>query len=147
LRWLLLEENENDLNKEEYNNDDLEHSIYTDDLEKKIIDRRRMKKEDFSKKRAAVESVFDERTYFQLNKLIKNGPLDKIEGIISAGKEANVYLAYDRMGNEVAVKIYKIDRNTSRWMKTILLEIPDLRKFQKMLQRSSFYGQVKSTRI
>jgi len=77
LRWLLLEENENDLNKEEYNNDDLEHSIYTDDLEKKIIDRRRMKKEDFSKKRAAVESVFDERTYFQLNKLIKNGPLDR----------------------------------------------------------------------
>ncbi|TFG03496.1 MAG: serine protein kinase RIO [Promethearchaeota archaeon] len=138
MRWLLLEENENDLNKEEYNNDDLEHSIYTDDLEKKVIDRRRMKKEDFSKKRAAVESVFDERTYFQLNKLIKNGPLDKIEGIISAGKEANVYLAYDRMGNEVAVKIYKIDRNTSRWMKNYIIGDPRFKKIPKNVAKVIF---------
>jgi len=79
-----------------------------DDLEKKNIDHYRIKKIDQSKKRATIDSVFDERTIFQLNKLLRNGPLERIEGIISAGKEANVYLAYDENNREVAIKIYSI---------------------------------------
>ncbi len=138
MRWLLLEEKEDDLNRENKDNHDIDSSIFTDDLEKKSIDKRRIKKEDLSKKRAAVESVFDERTVFQLNKLIINGPLDRIEGIISAGKEANVYLAYDQSGNEVAIKIYKIDRNTSKWMKEYIIGDPRFKKIPKNISKLIF---------
>ena len=55
-----------------------------DELQKKKVDNKRIKKIDQSKKRAAIESVFDERTVFNLSKLLVNGPLDRVEGIISA---------------------------------------------------------------
>ena len=86
-------------------NDSIEKKISAsiDNLEKKNIDDKRIKDFDDSKKRATLESVFDERTIFQLNKLLVNGPLDRVEGIISSGKEANVYLAYDLEGYEVAI--------------------------------------------
>ena len=110
--------------------DSLEEKISAsiDDLEKKNIDNKRIKDFDDSKKRATLESVFDERTIFQLNKLTVNGPLDRVEGIISAGKEANVYLAYDLKGNEVAIKIYKIDSNTSKWMRNYIVGDPRFKR-------------------
>jgi len=115
-----------------YLNDNIDSDI--DDLEKKSIDFKRIRKIDQTKKRATVESVFDERTVFNLNKLLINGPLDKIEGIISAGKEANIYLAYDKDGREVAVKIYKIDSNTSKWMRNYIIGDP---RFKKIPNNSS----------
>ncbi|MHA1642903.1 MAG: serine protein kinase RIO [Promethearchaeota archaeon] len=99
-----------------------------DELEVKQVDSRRIRIIDQSKKRAAIESVFDERTLFLLNKILKNGPLSDIIGIISAGKEANVYLAHDQEGEEVAVKIYKIDSNTSRWMRNYIIGDPRFKK-------------------
>ena len=134
----MLEEKEEDLNGEKEDNNDINSSYFTDDLEKRTIDKRRIKKEDASKKRAAVDSVFDERTVFQLRKLIISGPLDRIEGIISAGKEANVYLAYDQNGNEVAVKIYKIDRNTSKWMRDYIIGDPRFKKIPKNISKLIF---------
>jgi len=125
----MLEKENDKLEKENSNKNNFNYINTADDLEKKGIDARRIRKIDFSKKRAAVESVFDERTVFHLNKLLVNGPLDTIEGIISAGKEANVYLAYDLNGNEVALKIYKIDRNTSKWMRNYIVGDP---RFKKM---------------
>jgi RIO kinase 1 len=109
-----------------------------DDLMKKTIDAKRIKIIDQSKKRAAVESVFDERTVFQLNKLLINGPLSKIEGIISAGKEANVYLAYDQENKEVAVKIYKIDSNTSKWMRNYIIGDPRFKKIPNNVSKIIF---------
>ncbi|MFW5895580.1 MAG: serine protein kinase RIO [archaeon] len=106
-----------------------------DELERKNIDRRRIKKIDKSKKFSTVDSVFDERTLFELRKLLKNGPLDQIEGIISAGKEANVYLGYDLDDNEVAIKIYKIDRNTSKWMRNYILGDPRFKKIPKNISK------------
>ncbi|MFX0049100.1 MAG: hypothetical protein ACFE8G_13190, partial [Candidatus Hermodarchaeota archaeon] len=84
-----------------------------DDLEKEKVDSKRIKNIDQTKKRATVDSVFDERMYLQLSNLIKVGILNRIEGIISAGKESNVYLAYGQNNEEYAIKIYKIDTNTS----------------------------------
>ncbi|MFX0032410.1 MAG: serine protein kinase RIO [Candidatus Hodarchaeota archaeon] len=117
-------------NDEEYDDNFSENGVNSkiDDLEKRNIDFKRIKKIDQTKKRAAVESVFDERTIFNLNKLLVSGPLDKIEGIISAGKEANIYLAYDKTGLEVAVKIYKIDSNTSKWMYNYIIGDPRFKK-------------------
>jgi len=127
-----LNQGKNDI-EDDYEDDfknSLEEKISTniDDLEKKKIDHKRIKDFDDSKKRATLESVFDERTIVQLNKLLVNGPLDKIEGIISAGKEANVYLAYDLEGNEVAIKIYKIDSNTSKWMRNYIVGDPRFKR-------------------
>ena len=109
-----------------------------DDLQKKSIDNKRIRKIDESKKRATIESVFDERTLFQLNKLLKNGPLESIKGVISAGKEANVYLAYDRNGKEVAIKIYKIDSNTSKWMRNYIIGDPRFKKIPKNVSKIIF---------
>ena len=110
--------------------DDIENEIDSniDQLEKKSIDIQRIKKIDQSKKRAVIESVFDERTVFLLNKLLMNGPLERIEGTISAGKEAHLYLAYDLSGKEVAIKIYKIDSNTSKWMRNYIIGDPRFKK-------------------
>ena len=99
-----------------------------DNLEKKNLDSKRIKKIDQTKKRATVDSVFDERMYLQVSKLLKTGTLDRIEGIISAGKEANVYLAYGQNDQEYAIKIYKIDTNTSRWMKNYIIGDPRFKK-------------------
>jgi len=63
-----------------------------------------------------------------LNKLLKTGTLNRIEGIISAGKEANVYLAYGQNNEEYAIKIYKIDTNTSRWMRNYIIGDPRFKK-------------------
>ncbi|MFX0073484.1 MAG: hypothetical protein ACFFAO_20595, partial [Candidatus Hermodarchaeota archaeon] len=73
-----------DFNLDEDSNEDYHDRINSeiDDIEKKSIDYKRIKKIDQTKKKAAFESVFDERTVFQLNKLLVNGPLEKIEGII-----------------------------------------------------------------
>ncbi len=109
-----------------------------DQLEKKGIDYNRIRNIDQSKKRAVIESVFDERTVFNLNKLLINGPLDRVEGVISAGKEANVYLAYDTEGNEVAIKIYKIDSNTSRWMRNYIIGDPRFKKIPHNVSKTIF---------
>ena len=112
------------------NNDDMDKIFNKklDDLEKRNIDDKRIKKIDQTKKRATVDSVFDERMYLQLNKLLKAGILNRIEGIISAGKESNVYLAYGQNNKEYAIKIYKIDTNTSRWMRSYITGDPRFKK-------------------
>ncbi len=124
------DEIEDDDRDEELFQEPIEQKLKTniDDLQKESIDKKRIRKIDDSKKRAAIESVFDERTIRLLNKLITNGPLESIKGVISAGKEANVYLAYDRQGKEVAIKIYKIDSNTSKWMKDYIIGDPRFKK-------------------
>ncbi|MFX0000859.1 MAG: serine protein kinase RIO [Candidatus Hodarchaeota archaeon] len=125
----------NDLNENER---DKEFDLSIDELQKTKIDTKRIKKIDYSKKRATIESVFDERTVFTLNKLLVNGPLKRVEGIISAGKEANIYLAYDLTGKEVALKIYKIDNNTSKWMRNYIVGDPRFKKIPRNVSKVIF---------
>jgi len=133
-------EDEIDEDAEEFLEDESEKRFNSgiDELERTKIDLKRIRRIDQSKKRAVIESVFDERTVFHLNKILINGPLKRIEGIISAGKEANVYLAYDLNGNEVAVKIYKIDSNTSRWMKKYIIGDPRFKKIPHNVSKIIF---------
>ncbi|MBY8984455.1 MAG: serine protein kinase RIO [Candidatus Lokiarchaeota archaeon] len=130
----------NEDNSDDFIEDESERKFDSDidQLEKKNIDYNRIKKIDQSKKRAVIESVFDERTIFHLNKLLVNGPLERVEGVISAGKEANVYLAYDKNGKEVAIKIYKIDSNTSRWMKNYIVGDPRFKKIPHNVSKVIF---------
>jgi len=123
------------LDKNEENNEYYELNSDVDDLIKKHIDTKRIKEVDWSKKRAAIESVLDERTLNQIQKLLQKGILDHVEGIISAGKEANVYLAYNEEGRELAIKIYKIDRNTSKWMKNYIIGDPRFKKVPRNITK------------
>jgi len=137
-----LEEN-NDSVDEEFdeflkNEVDIALDANIDELQKRKIDNQRIKKIDYTKKRATIESVFDERTIFTLHKLLVNGPLERIEGIISAGKEANVYLAYDLNRKEVAIKIYKIDSNTSKWMRNYINGDPRFKKLPRNVSKVIF---------
>ncbi|MFX0140177.1 MAG: serine protein kinase RIO, partial [Candidatus Hodarchaeota archaeon] len=140
--WKLVEEHNNGFDDEfdEQSNDIVNKDFDTDidELQKRKIDAKRIKQIDQSKKKATIESVFDERTVFNLNKLIVNGPLERIEGIISAGKEANIYLAYDREGKEVAIKIYKIDSNTSKWMRNYIIGDPRFKKIPRNISKVIF---------
>ncbi|UCC21046.1 MAG: serine protein kinase RIO, partial [Promethearchaeota archaeon] len=108
------------------------------ELQKAKIDIKRVKRIDQSKKKAAIESVFDERTVFALNKLLVHGPLDRVEGIISAGKEANIYLGYNLDGKEVAIKIYKIDSNTSKWMRNYIIGDPRFKQIPRNISKIIF---------
>uniref|UniRef100_A0A7C4BCA8 non-specific serine/threonine protein kinase n=1 Tax=Ignisphaera aggregans TaxID=334771 RepID=A0A7C4BCA8_9CREN len=53
-----------------------------------------------------VEEVFDRATVLALLELKQRGCLSKLSGVVSAGKEARVYLAKGKSGEYVAVKIY-----------------------------------------
>ena len=131
---------EDDIDEEEFFEDRSEKKFNSDidELEKTNMDYKRIKNIDQSKKRAVIESVFDERTIFHLNKILVNGPLKRIEGAISAGKEANVYLAYNLEEKEVAIKIYKIDSNTSRWMRKYIIGDPRFKKLPSNISKIIF---------
>ena len=57
--------------------------------------------------RATAEQVMDPRTRMILFKLLNRGTICEINGCISTGKEANVYHATSKTGEEYAIKIYK----------------------------------------
>jgi len=135
-----IENNLDEESEKEDREDDLidKGNISIDNLEKEKIDNKRVKKIDQTKKRAVIESVFDERTIFQLNKLLINGPLENVVGVISAGKEANVYLAHDKKGKEVALKIYKIDSNTSKWMKNYIIGDPRFKNVPRNVSKTIY---------
>lgn len=57
--------------------------------------------------RATAEQVMDPRTRMILFKLLNRGLITEINGCISTGKEANVYHATSKAGDEYAIKIYK----------------------------------------
>ncbi|GAB4305474.1 MAG: RIO-type serine/threonine-protein kinase Rio1 [Promethearchaeota archaeon] len=69
-----------------------------------------------------MESVLDARTVRTLHSMLNRELLSEMVGTISAGKEANVYLARLASmsgyppGTPAAVKVYKIDTQTSKWM-------------------------------
>ena len=53
-----------------------------------------------------VEEVFDRRTLLTLYELLRRRVIKRMNGVVSAGKEARVYLGYGRRGDALAVKIY-----------------------------------------
>jgi RIO kinase 1 len=77
-----------------------------DKLEEKL-DKARMRIKR-SEDRQVIESVFDTRTLLTLYNLFNKQILDEINGVISTGKEANVYWAIQPDGTDVAIKIYRI---------------------------------------
>jgi RIO kinase 1 len=59
-------------------------------------------KEDFQ----VMEEVFDRLTLQGMLKLFNKGTIDTLYGVVKAGKEARVYHATNKEGEELAIKIY-----------------------------------------
>ncbi len=103
-----------------------------------IQDKHRVKKEDKARKLAKKDRVLDERTYLMLHKWLNQGQLDRIEGIISAGKEANVYFGYGFQQKPIAIKIYEIDSRSTRWMRKYLQGDPRFGRIGKSADKIIF---------
>jgi len=58
---------------------------------------------------SVVEKVIDKKTERLFKKWHDNGVISRVNGCISAGKEANVYHAETPDGTELAIKIYKVE--------------------------------------
>ncbi|MHA1870799.1 MAG: serine protein kinase RIO [Promethearchaeota archaeon] len=91
-----------------------------------------------SEDRDAFERVFDKRTVLTLIKLLNNLKIKEIVGIISQGKEANVYLAYSIDDKPLAIKIYKIDNVSAKWMKNYIIGDPRFKKIGKSVDKIIF---------
>ena len=74
--------------------------------ERKVERRDKILIHDFSSERATVEEVFDQTTRMVLFDFLKEGKIDEVHGVVSAGKEARVYWGKTKEGKEIAVKIY-----------------------------------------
>jgi len=53
-----------------------------------------------------IEEVFDRLTLKGMQKLLSKGTIDRLHGVVKAGKEARVYYATDGDDQELAIKIY-----------------------------------------
>ncbi len=74
----------------------------TNELSKGSRERRIKDKDLFE----TVEEVFDTKTVMTIYELMKRRVLRRVNGVISAGKEARIYLAYSFNKDPLAVKIY-----------------------------------------
>ena len=71
-----------------------------------------------------VARVFDRSTLLTLYHMINRGVIDLFRGVVSAGKEANIFCALDGEGNYVAVKIYRIATSDFKNMYSYLVGDP-----------------------
>ncbi|MEM3442640.1 MAG: serine protein kinase RIO [Candidatus Bathyarchaeia archaeon] len=78
----------------------LEHRV-------RLVERRdKMLIKDRSEERAVLEEVFDQSTLMVIYDFLNKGVIDEIHGVVKAGKEARIYWGKDKLGNELAIKIY-----------------------------------------
>lgn len=91
-------------------------------------DKHRIKNKRKTEEHAAIGGVFDKFTLVNLNKILSKGVIKEFIGIISAGKEANVYFALGENDTPLAVKIYKIDPQNTKWMKNYIIGDPRFKK-------------------
>ncbi len=102
-------------------------------LEKKLreidkeIDRFRIRIKD-SEDLKSVEGVFDTFTLKTLYHLANKGYIDALGGVISTGKEANIYHAFgcerEQQQREIAIKVYRISTSNFRAMSSYLIGDP-----------------------
>jgi RIO kinase 1 len=81
-------------------------------VERKLHEREReyeieqLMKEKRSEEYEVLEEVFDRSTLMVIYDFMNSGVIDRIYGVVKAGKEARVYWGKDKDGNELAIKIY-----------------------------------------
>jgi len=60
------------------------------------------------------DGVFDESTLLTIYHMLNRGVLERVEGNLASGKEANVFLGIGREGGFVVVKIYRVNTTSFR---------------------------------
>lgn len=100
-------------------------------LERKI-DKRRIRKK-HHEDQSAVEGTFDTSTIMILYELINKRVIDSLGGVISTGKEANVYNAYGSNGKRYAVKIYRIKTADPKHMTAYITGDPRFKRSGKKI--------------
>ncbi|MHC1608665.1 MAG: serine protein kinase RIO [Candidatus Methanofastidiosia archaeon] len=84
------------------------------------------------------DGVFDKSTLMTLYDLIKAEKLDTVQGIVSTGKEANVFWGYAPDETEVAIKIYRIAAATFRNMWQYIVQDPRFSDIKKQYRQVVF---------
>ena len=84
------------------------------------------RQEDFK----VMEEVFDRLTLEGVYKLIRQGIIKDIEGVIKAGKEARIYWGIDKDDQELAIKIYYT--STADFRRGMLKYIEGDRRFKRI---------------
>jgi RIO kinase 1 len=92
-----------------------------------------------SNERKVFEEVFDRATLWAINRLLSNGQLDYLNGVVNAGKEARVYWGVAPDGTARAVKIYL---TASAEFKKRLRYIAGDRRFSKIPNSSRGIAEV-----
>lgn len=95
------------------------------------IDRRKSKRRRDDNEFKVVEGVIDPPTLKTIYRLFKRTALDKVHGVISAGKEANVYRGETSNGRSVAVKIYRMSTAETDFMKEYMIGDPRFKRVGK----------------
>lgn len=82
-------------------------SLREAELLKKLEQRKFERLEKDSETFKLMEMVFDHSTLLTIYRMINRGIMDIFYGVVSTGKEANIFCARDENGDFVAVKVYK----------------------------------------
>lgn len=90
----------------------------------------KMLEKDRSLDSAAFEEVFDRATLLVLYELLRRGVFENFYGVISAGKESRIYYAKNRMGEELAVKIYLV--NNAEFRKNRMIYVAGDQNFERV---------------
>ncbi len=87
-------------------------------------------KEKRSESRDVFEEVFDQTTLLTIYNLLNSGVLDRLHGVVKAGKESRVYRGVDSKGRDLAVKIYLT--TSAEFRKGMLLYIQGDPRFSRV---------------
>ncbi|NHK29757.1 MAG: serine protein kinase RIO [Asgard group archaeon] len=112
-----------------------------DQLQIDKIDDKKAKTKDTDELKVA-ESVLDVETRTTLFNLRRKKVIDEFTGVISTGKEANVYHAYAPDGSELAVKIYRTSTNIFKGLQIYIIGDPRFANIKRD-QRSFVYAWAK----
>lgn len=112
-----------------------------DDFQKSHIDQKRIRIKDIDQRKVA-EAVLDVETRTTLFKLYQKEVIDSLTGIISTGKEANVYHGYAPDKSEVALKIYRSSTSIFKGLQMYIIGDPRFTKIKRD-QRSFIYSWAK----
>jgi RIO kinase 1 len=112
-----------------------------DQLEINKIDEKKIKTKD-SDELKVVESVLDVETRTTLFNLRRKGIIEEFTGVISTGKEANVYHGYAPDGTDLAIKIYRTSTNIFKGLQIYIIGDPRFAKIKRD-QRSFVYAWAK----
>ncbi|MEM3642108.1 MAG: serine protein kinase RIO [Candidatus Bathyarchaeia archaeon] len=74
--------------------------------EEKSYEIEQLMKEKRSEEYEVLEEVFDRSTLMVIYDFLNRGVIDRIFGVVKAGKESRVYWGKDKEGKELAIKIY-----------------------------------------